>query len=629
MEETKRGARNSSKDKERLQTIHDYAVENGADCGEGDMEGKAHDGELKALAPDSPTFFCEEVKALDDNGRVGGYLTRFSTANDPDLTGDFFTKDTDFGDSDKLPVLYQHGFDKTVGKRKIGSAKVTRDEIGLWAESQLSLRDDYEKMIFEMAKAGKLGYSSGAAGHTVERVNEGKANWIKQWYMAEASLTPTPAEYRNTVIPIKSLIPSDESMALKDDTKNIPMEGTKMEEKEIKAMLDESTKNLVDTFKTEAEAAATKAVESVLEKLPEVKAKMNVQVTHDEADNEFKNVAEQLRAVKSFEFSGKTDPRLNRIRDLEAKATLGSNEGTPSQGGFLLEPTLVSEFLKPIHETGPFSSMARRMPVGNNSNYGWINGLDETSRATGSRWGGVRGYWLAEGDTKTASQPKFRRINWELHKLAVLQYASDEVLADAAQLNSIIQMSSMEELSFLVNDAILRGTGAGQPKGILNGGALASAVRTNANNIDHDDVLRMINLLLPSSYANAVWFASPDVQPEIDALNFTAGSTGILSPYVSYSENGVTMLRGRPVIYNEFNPTLGSVGDLLLVDMNDYLMWEKAVEAASSIHVQFLTDQEVFRFVYRVDGQPATYTTLTPYQGSTGRSPYVALAATT
>jgi HK97 family phage major capsid protein len=90
------------------------------------------------------------------------------------------------------------------------------------------------------------------------------------------------------------------------------------------------------------------------------------------------------------------------------------------------------------------------------------------------------------------------------------------------------------------------------------------------------------------------------------------------------------MLRGRPVVYNEFNPTLGSVGDLLLADMNDYLIWEKGgIEAASSIHVEFLTDQTCFRFVYRVDGQPASYDDITPYQGSTTRSPYVALAATT
>jgi hypothetical protein len=42
-----------------------------------------------------------------------------------------------------------------------------------------------------------------------------------------------------------------------------------------------------------------------------------------------------------------------------------------------------------------------------------------------------------------------------------------------------------------------------------------------------------------------------------------------------------------------------------------------------------LTNQTVFRFIYRVDGMPATTTALTRYQSTDTVSPYVALAATT
>jgi HK97 family phage major capsid protein len=405
-----------------------------------------------------------------------------------------------------------------------------------------------------------------------------------------------------------------------------------MEANETKTLLEENNKALLATLREEDKTIASEAVDKALDALPEIKARAAVQVTEDPGDRPFKSIAEQMRAVKAYRFVGfeNADPRIRKQIVNEAKAIQGSNELIPSQGQFLLQPTLATEFLKPVHEEGPFSSKARKMPVSNGSNYGWINGIDETARTAGNRWGGVRGYWAAEGDAITKSQPKFRRINWELHKVMVLQYATDELLSDDAQMNAVIQESSAEELSFLVNDAMVRGTGAGQPSGILNGGALISATRTNATNIDHDDVNRMINRLDPSLYASAFWFAHPDTQPEIDTLSFTSGTTGILSPYVTYTADGVTMLRGRPVIYNEFCPTLGSVGDLLLAGMGDYLMWERGgVEAASSVHVEFLTDQTVFRFTYRVDGKPASYTALTPYQGSTTRSPYIALAATT
>jgi hypothetical protein len=61
------------------------------------------------------------------------------------------------------------------------------------------MADSYGEMIAKLCKQGKMGYSSGAAGHMVERKSVGKASEITRWCIAEASITPTPAEYRNSV----------------------------------------------------------------------------------------------------------------------------------------------------------------------------------------------------------------------------------------------------------------------------------------------------------------------------------------------------------------------------------------------------------------------------------------------
>ncbi len=42
------------------------------------------------------------------------------------------------------------------------------------------------------------------------------------------------------------------------------------------------------------------------------------------------------------------------------------------------------------------------------------------------------------------------------------------------------------------------------------------------------------------------------------------------------------------------------------------------IEAAMSIHVKFVYDESVFRFVLRVDGQPERASALTPYKGGAG-----------
>jgi phage head maturation protease len=148
--------------------------------------------------------YGNEVKALGD-GKIGGYLVRFSTPADPDLTGEFFSKDTEFGTNTTPPLFYHHGMDGTLKTRMIGQGAWKIDDIGLWYEAQIAMRTEYEKYLYQMVQDGLIGYSSGALSHLVERETVGKAVWVKTWIIGEASLTPAPAEYRNEVTPLKSL----------------------------------------------------------------------------------------------------------------------------------------------------------------------------------------------------------------------------------------------------------------------------------------------------------------------------------------------------------------------------------------------------------------------------------------
>jgi len=150
------------------------------------------------------TVYSDAIKS-DRLGSVKGYLVRFGSPDATDLEGDYFTPQTDFGFPIKagervpLNVYYHHGMDKMIGKKSIGTGFVKMDETGLWYEAQLDMADSYGEMIAKLCKQGKMGYSSGAAGHMVERKSVGKASEITRWCIAEASITPTPAEYRNSV----------------------------------------------------------------------------------------------------------------------------------------------------------------------------------------------------------------------------------------------------------------------------------------------------------------------------------------------------------------------------------------------------------------------------------------------
>lgn len=396
---------------------------------------------------------------------------------------------------------------------------------------------------------------------------------------------------------------------------------------EIKTVLDAALKPLQDQLTAQAEEL--KAVTAALkaEPAPGIKAAQIV-VTQDPADVPFKNIAEQCQAIKNYTLS-MGQQEHPRLKNPSIKAVTGASEGVPADGGFLLDPTLSADFIKPIHEEGPFSSAVRTLPVSGNSNYGWINGVDETSRVTGSRWGGIRGYRLAEGGTKTASRPTFRRINWELKKYAILVYGTDELLQDSAQFAAVVNQGCREELNFMVNDDIMNGAGLAGPQGFMNSGALITVTRNTGSAILHADILNMWNRMDPRGRANATWYISNEAQPQLDALYFT-GSTSVMSPYVGYRPDGVMTLYGRPVKVTEFNAAVNTTGDIALCDMSQYLFWEKGgIQEAASIHVAFVTDETVFRFVYRCDGQSSLASALTPYKGSTTTSPFVVLGSAT
>lgn len=138
------------------------------------------------------------VKALDGQGRVGGYLVVWGDTDRRDLQGEYFTPDTDLGLDwyPRRPVLYHHGLDDTLGPELIGEIEVMRpDAQGVWVEAQLDLRNRWARAVLDLVERDALGWSSGSLPHLVAVEPDGH---IRRWPIVEGSLTPTPAEPRLT-----------------------------------------------------------------------------------------------------------------------------------------------------------------------------------------------------------------------------------------------------------------------------------------------------------------------------------------------------------------------------------------------------------------------------------------------
>lgn len=141
------------------------------------------------------------VKALDEgSGRVGGYLIAWGGPQARDLHGEYFTHETALALDwfERRPALYHHGLDGTIKAALVGVIDTLRcDDLGLWAEAQLDLRERYVQAVYTLVQAGKLAWSSGSLPHLVEVAADGR---ILRWPLVEGSLTPSPAEPRRTSV---------------------------------------------------------------------------------------------------------------------------------------------------------------------------------------------------------------------------------------------------------------------------------------------------------------------------------------------------------------------------------------------------------------------------------------------
>ena len=339
-------------------------------------------------------------------------------------------------------------------------------------------------------------------------------------------------------------------------------------------------------------------------------------------ERKFRTLGEQMMAVyRASTPAGKVDRRLT------TRSASGLNETNPSDGGFLVQKDFVADLLKRTYETGILASKVKKIPLSTNANGIKINAIDEVSRANGSRWGGIQTYWENETDEITGSKPKFRTMDLSLKKLTGLCYVTDELLQDSAALENVIREGFAEEFGFKIDDAILSGNGAGQPLGILNSGSLVKVDKEQDQTakITVENLVKMWSRLWARSRANSVWYINPEIEPLLYTL--TVGDKPVYIPAGGLSEAPYATIFGRPVVPLEQCSAIGEVGDIILADLSQYILIDKGgINATSSIHVRFLYDENVFRFIYRVDGQPVWNKALQPYKGSATVSPFVALA---
>jgi len=510
-----------------------------------------------------------EVKALPD-GKVAGYLITFSDETSPDLSGDFFTPETDFGSHKTSPTLYNHGVDVKIGDRVIGEAQIKTDDVGVWVEAQLSLRDMYEKAIYKLAQLGKLGWSSGTASHRVKREKIGKANKILSWPLGlDASLTPTPAEPRNLAISLKSIkvtnLESEAGEATQEtETENKSTKDTTMAAEEKKEAKKEEQAVSTDAF--------GRALENVME---ETRRQNEIKALEEKKQREMEESLKELAvefmksapAVNGGSASTRIsiDPKKNEKKAFMhylvtgdmgpyIKTAVALNTADAEQGGVLVPDDFYSTIIEKRDEVSIARSAGATVIQTSLSTVDVPiegDGIDDFAEESGET-----------AVTENENEP-FDNEQITVKDYTLLIKVSDNLLSDQkANLEQMLansfgrRMGEKENAVFVVKAVTGSGKGADAP-------SLSAVSAGNVNTLYYS---------LAKEYRDgAVWTMQSSTEAAIAALQGnpflfteqTQGTTGSI---------GVDLLKRRPVFNTGSIDAIGSAKKSILFGNWQYLM---------------------------------------------------------
>ncbi len=337
----------------------------------------------------------------------------------------------------------------------------------------------------------------------------------------------------------------------------------------------------------------------------------------------FQNLGLFAQAIREASRSnGQADPRL--IRNAP---TTYSSEGVGEDGGFAVPGRFADEIFEVVKSESLLGEVNLIETDSNNATLP----ADETAPWVNDS--GIRALWKDEAALMTQSKPKLSQKSLRLNSLYCLIPVSDELAEDSMLLGNYLRARVPEKIGYRVTEAIIRGSGAGQPTGILSANGTISVDKDTstspiqpADTIRHANITAMWNRLNAIGRKRAVWLVNPDVE---SALADMALDPSAATPAASPVYNPTTRtLMGRPIVASEACSALGDEGDIILGDLQQYLLLMRTggIKQNFSMHIWFDYGVSAFRFRFRVAGLPWLNAAVTPPYSSTTRADFVTLA---
>ena len=347
---------------------------------------------------------------------------------------------------------------------------------------------------------------------------------------------------------------------------------------------------------------------------------VRVDVSGDERKEfaSMKDANEQVRAVLAKSFpsigaylraatrgpSNEKEAAALRSVDIMTRTITGSTNG----GEYLLPLTQVPEIFSVSNAQPGLFQYARRYQVpGRSLRIPYLLQDEGTTVLNRPMAGKIANVTIVgEGATKPTREPSFGQRILTMYKYAAITEFGDEILGDdftgelPAEVTAAVGGQTINKIN---EDITIDGTGTSMPLGAFNTNntALLKVARNTASQFKAVDAFAMYER--HTHGPNSVWMISRRVLAQLFAMQTTNNTMVTWIP--NLRDKPTMTLLGLPVIVTDLLPTLGTEGDVALVNGDFYAMGlRQALTVESSIHYKFVNDITTYRFVARAGGIP-------------------------
>lgn len=314
-------------------------------------------------------------------------------------------------------------------------------------------------------------------------------------------------------------------------------------------------------------------------------------------DNDPEKTAHEWRSLGEFVKTALTNPNDERLANREVEGRQANQEmGTGSQGGFLVPEQFSDQLLTVAPDEAIIRPRATIFASGDADFK-----IPALQYSGNNMFAGASVTWIDEGGLKPQTDIEFKQITLQPYEVAGHVRVTDKLLRNAPVIEQIVStqlrraLIDAEEEVFLTNS----GSVANAPNPIIGDAATITISRSDANQVQYDDVK---NMFARFRGQRAVWIISRGVIPELMGMKDENNSL-VWQPNARDGSPGT--LLGYPVLYSDNSPALGTVGDVVLADLNYYLIRDGVgVAIAASPHVEFTNNITYIKAFKTVDGKP-------------------------